>query len=64
MSSARSDDRQSRHSGQPNDQDDSVEPAQSGGPDEAAHYIAEASAELAGMARRHGLKTLGPHQFG
>lgn len=35
------------------------EPAGDGGPDEAAAFIAEAVAELAGLARRHKLDMLG-----
>ena len=35
------------------------EPAGEGGPDEAAAFIAEAVAELAGLARRHKLDMLG-----
>ena len=37
----------------------SDEPAGEGGPDEAAALIAEAVAELAGLARRHKLDMLG-----
>jgi hypothetical protein len=35
------------------------EPPEEGGPDEAAAFIAETSAELAGLARRHKLDMLG-----
>jgi len=37
----------------------SDEPAGEGGPDEAAAFIAETVAELAGLARRHKLDVLG-----
>ncbi|ABA04972.1 hypothetical protein Nwi_1711 [Nitrobacter winogradskyi Nb-255] len=35
------------------------DPPGDGGPDEAAHYLAGAVADLALIARRHGLDTLG-----
>jgi len=39
-----------------NSQDD--EPPEDGGPDEAAKFIAETAAALAGLARRHNLNML------
>jgi hypothetical protein len=51
--------RPKRASGRAKRRSQSGEPAEEGGPDEAAAFIAETSADLSQLARRHRLDLLG-----